>query len=49
MDVVGCLKSPYVQCFKVPFINMLSNIRQPINIRHGFSYVIKSNNKGGIQ
>ena len=29
-----------------PFINMLSNIRQPINITHGLFNVIKSVHRG---
>ena len=34
-SLLCCLKSSYLWFFKAPFINMFSNIRQLINIRHG--------------
>ena len=40
MSLMRCLNSPYMWCFKAPFINKLSNIR------HGQPYVTKFVNKG---
>ena len=46
VPLLCCLKSSYVWCFRVPFINMLNKLRQLSNIRHEFSYVIEFVHKG---